>query len=270
MFSFEKIRRKLHPTPSGVIAIVALVFALTGGAFAATGGNGGGSHATALASKAKPKTKAGPRGPAGPKGATGATGAPGATGPGGPAGAAGGAGEKGTTGETGPKGEKGIQGIQGIQGNPGTNGTTGFTKTLPAGETETGTYVAYINDLNQINAKVSVAISFPIPVEGGVTSKAYYLEPGEKNSECEGTFETPEASPGVLCIYAFETTRAFLHVEPTPEQIVSAANTPYGLTGSRIKFAVEGEPNVTSQELEEHPGYIHTAGTWAVTAPTTP
>ena len=75
-----------HLTPSTAIAFVALVFAITGGAFAATGSvnnsGGGGSHGTLTASvakkKAKPKPKGGARGPAGPKGA------PGATGPAGP------------------------------------------------------------------------------------------------------------------------------------------------------------------------------------------
>ena len=102
-----------HITPATVLAFVALVFAITGGAFAATGGNSGGpSHATLTASaaksKAKSKTKAGPRGPAGPKGATGATGAAGpagATGPGGPTGPAGGTGPAGTNGSNGTNGE---------------------------------------------------------------------------------------------------------------------------------------------------------------------
>jgi hypothetical protein len=115
----QRIRK--HLTPSTFIALLALVFALTGGAFAATGSGGSaGSKATASATpvastaKAKAKTKAGPRGPAGPKGATGATGAAGATGPGGPA---------------GPAGPTGPAGGAGIQGTAGTNGTDGESVT---------------------------------------------------------------------------------------------------------------------------------------------
>lgn len=99
-----------HITPTTVMAFVALVFAITGGAFAATGG--GGSHATLTASsaKAKPKAKTGPRGPAGPAGKNGTNGAPG---------------EKGATGATGPAGPTGGTGPQGNPGNAGTNGENG-------------------------------------------------------------------------------------------------------------------------------------------------
>ena len=102
---FQAIRKHLNPTT--VVAFVALVFAMTGGAFAASGGSGGGGTgsktiasvtrgaggnpiSTTAKSKAKPKTKAGPRGPAGPAGKNGATGV---TGPAGPAGATGAKGE---------------------------------------------------------------------------------------------------------------------------------------------------------------------------------
>ena len=140
---FSRIRNRLHLTPSMAIAFVALVLALTGGAFAATPHGGGGATATAAKSKAKPKAKAGPRGPAGPAGKTGATGATGpagATGPGGAAGAkgeTGGAGVQGVQGETGatgPQGPIGDTGVQGPQGEPWTPNNT-----LPANATEKGT-----------------------------------------------------------------------------------------------------------------------------------
>ena len=82
---FRALRK--HLTPSTFIAFLALVFAVTGGAFAASGPGGGGSaKATASSTRtgsagslsprpprASPsrRAKAGPRGPAGPKGATG-------------------------------------------------------------------------------------------------------------------------------------------------------------------------------------------------------
>lgn len=121
---FSAIRR--HFSPAMVLAFVALVFAVTGGAFAATGsggGSGGGSsHATLSASVAKAKKKApskGTRGPAGPKGATGATGATGPAGPvgaTGPAGAAGGKGENGAAGGAGEKGSNGANGKSVLSG----------------------------------------------------------------------------------------------------------------------------------------------------------
>ncbi len=155
-----------HISPATALAFVALVFAITGGAFAATGG-GGSSHATltASAAKSKAKSKAGPRGPAGPKGATGATGP---TGPAGPAGATGPQGPQGNAGSNGSNGEPGKNGesVTGTElkaGNATCKGggaefTVGTTKThactgekgpegniqatLPSGKTETGVWSA--------------------------------------------------------------------------------------------------------------------------------
>jgi Collagen triple helix repeat (20 copies) len=116
-----------HATPSTFIALLALIFALTGGAFAATGGagNGGGKgnknntqNLTASAAKAKPKAKAPARGPAGPKGATGAAGPAGPAGATGPAGAAG---PGGPVGGVGPQGPTGAAGEKGANGESVTN-----------------------------------------------------------------------------------------------------------------------------------------------------
>jgi hypothetical protein len=71
---FSALRK--HLTPGTFIALIALIFAMTGGAFAASSSGGGsGAKATAsvtrgtsvaAAAKSKAKPKAGPRGPAGP------------------------------------------------------------------------------------------------------------------------------------------------------------------------------------------------------------
>lgn len=172
----QVIRR--HMSYANVTATAALVFAMTGGAYAISG-NGGSSGArpTAhVAKKATPKGKPGPRGPAGPKGATGASGAVGPVGPAGPAGAkgengaAGAAGAAGASGEevkidaasasecpeggtkfsnatgTGKacNGEEGLSGKNGAAGATGPQGPTGEPWTpngyLPSGATETGTW----------------------------------------------------------------------------------------------------------------------------------
>jgi hypothetical protein len=148
------IRRHLNPATG--IAFLALILAMTGGAFAATNG---GSHPTLTASAAKAKSgsrgKTGARGPAGPAGKTGATGAAGAPGATGPAGPQGAKGETGTPGAPGTSGEvkiepalaseclesgvgtkfsdalgngvvcNGAEGFRGEKGEPGTNGTNG-------------------------------------------------------------------------------------------------------------------------------------------------
>jgi hypothetical protein len=66
---------KARPSPSMIVAITALVFAMTGAGYAAGHLNGDGSAHQAKKKKAKAKP-----GPAGPAGANGATGAPGAAG----------------------------------------------------------------------------------------------------------------------------------------------------------------------------------------------
>jgi hypothetical protein len=220
-------RLRKHLTPSTFIAIIALVFAATGGAFAATGGSGSGSsngpsHSTLTASIAKKKpAPKGARGPAGPKGATGATGAAGPAGPAGPAGAAGAKGENGANGTNGvgtegPKGANGenvtstaIQtGIAkcaeqgGVELKVGTgtatkvcNGTTGFTETLPAGKTEKGMW-----SLEPSETFVYATISFVIPLSEAPT--VVLLKESEENVEhCPGSFLEPAADPGFLCVY---------------------------------------------------------------------
>jgi hypothetical protein len=136
----------------GVISVIALVFAMLGGAYAASDNGGGKATASAKAKK----------GPPGPRGKTGPAGPAGAAGPAGPAGLAGPKGDKGDTGPAGANGASATtESFVGAQhgctaggvvvksaspevtvcnGKNGTNGTTGFTETLPSGMTETGSW----------------------------------------------------------------------------------------------------------------------------------
>jgi hypothetical protein len=224
-----------HASPTMFVAILALVLAATGGAFAASD-NGGGApakatasatHATLVASaaKAKPKAKAGPRGPAGAKGATGATGpagAPGsagATGPGGPSGPAGGVGPQGPQGV---QGEKGTPGEKGAKGSNGINGAIHPGETLPSGASETGAWAASVPPGENHSP---AAISFPIPLAaplawsegnaGEPENQVHFINAAGKEvptagvevdpsvaGACLGSAEKPEAKPGNLCFYA--------------------------------------------------------------------
>src|ERR1700691_476551 len=213
-------RVKKHLTPPTFIALIALVFAVTGGAFAATGNGGGGApakatasvdhntvaasvaHNTVAATAAKKKTKAPARGPAGPRGATGSgrpargTGPAGGTGP---QGNPGGAGEKGANGNNGvspegtefPEGtNKGtctkkqggveFKGANTTYACNGKNGTTGFTKTLPKGDTEQGTW-SVVTDTDYLGAISGfTAISFVIPLAAALPEpNVHYLREEE-------------------------------------------------------------------------------------------
>jgi len=140
----------------GVIAVIALVFAMLGGAYAAT--NNGGGKATASAKGPRgPRGPRGKTGPTGPQGAPGLQGAAGANGKDGANGSNGSNGSAGATGATGAKGATGATGAFGSTGATGATGLSGFTTTLPSGKTETGAYRAEAGAF-------AAAISFNIPL----------------------------------------------------------------------------------------------------------
>lgn len=275
---FQKVRK--HLTPSTAIAFLALVFALTGGAFAATGhGGGSGSKATASTalataakSKAKSKTKAGPRGPAGPKGATGATGPAGATGlagatgPAGPTGPAG-TGTPGTQGPQGPQGEKGEKGEQGIQGEPGEPAQGGgYPETLPPEKTETGTWASpFENSVTELNG-IS-PISFTIPLKAPIAEgHARYITTEEQKNKtapavCPGTVEAPKAKEGFLCLYQGGTINSgggelTVNGIEAPTETSAGGAEDAGVAGAVAKIRYEGPE-----------GVVYLSGSWAVTAP---
>jgi hypothetical protein len=108
---FSALRKRIHVSPTTVIATLALVFAMTGGAYAAK------KYLITSTKQISPsvlKSLQGKAGPAGTNGAPGAQGAQGAQGPAGPGG----------TG--GAKGEKGA---------PGTNGTSATSKSFTGKKT---------------------------------------------------------------------------------------------------------------------------------------
>lgn len=199
-----------------VLAAVALIVALGGGAMAATGGSGGGSGGEATASA---------KGPRGKQGKTGKTGKTGPAGPAGPAGATGPTGAKGDAGAAGSSGTPGTSATTesfagaahgctegGVvvksaspeaivcNGKKGTDGTTGFTKVLPPGETETGTW--WFQGNGGLFQAAPISFSIPLsPVAAAETDEVIFMNPGDTNPECPGTLKDPKAAEGILCIY---------------------------------------------------------------------
>ncbi|HVT00300.1 MAG TPA: hypothetical protein VHE08_07280 [Solirubrobacterales bacterium] len=177
-----------------IVACLALVFAMAGGAFAAKGGlTKKESREVAKIAKKEAKKYAGKNGKNGTNGANGANGAKGDT---------------GARGATGPQGPAGPQGPQGVQGPQGPTGATGSPWTaggvLPSGKTETGTYAMGLN-----TAPVTYgAISFPIPLAEIPSSEVIPMppvgEPTASTENCPGTASDPSAEPGFLCVYVVE------------------------------------------------------------------
>ncbi len=225
----------------GVISVIALVFALVGGAFAANNLGGSGKGATASAKKAA-------KGPRGPKGATGPAGPAGAAGPAGPAGAKGDAGAPGAAGQAGAPGAAGKDGkgvtsasfegtnepagepceeaggvefksgspttyaCNGVDGEDGDPWTAGGT--LPPGSTEGGAWNLTQTEYTTggIATGVSTAISYGVPL-ASVAEWAFVPPPPASNPDpvhCSGTVENPQAASGWLCFYA----EALDNVEP--------------------------------------------------------
>ncbi len=288
----KRIRRHLNATSA--LAFIALIFAMTGGAFAVNDhGGGSGPKATAstaprtsVATRAKSKAKgrskgnAGPRGPAGPAGKTGATGA---QGPAGPTGPTGGTGPEGPAGKTGTSGTDG-QGVASKEVKVGEkactegggseftsatgttyacNGTTGFTATLPKDSTETGTW-SY--GVAAAEGEQIVAISFSIPLEHGV-SKTHFVNikdeeviTGELKPSivCLGSAEKPEAQPGNLCVYEnlLETNENPGELEVIFYALHSDGNRALKATGT----------NGTIMQIPRVPAGGQGYGSWAVTA----
>jgi hypothetical protein len=260
MTMFHAIRTRINATT--VLAVLALVFAMTGGAYAAK------KYLITSTKQISPSVLKQLQGKAGAAGAPGAAGVQGAQGPAGPAGPAGSGGPKGETGPAGAKGEKGATGAAGAtgaKGATGASGATGFTETLPSGKTETGTWNVTLFATIETFPTAATSISFPIPLsEGSNKAFAFDAERTQKEefgtSGCTGSAEAPTAPKGVLCVYTVGH-----------EELANATNSPaafspsgggngYGKSGAVLSGAF-------LQGTSEAPARVETHGTWAVTAP---
>ena len=213
----------------GVISVIALVFAMLGGAYAASSNDNGKATASAKAKKGPrgPKGATGPAGPAGPQGSAGANGKDGSNGANGSNGATGAAGAPGKSvattsfeGTNEPVGEPceehGGNSIEvegsGVKkytcnGADGQDGLTGFTETLPVSKTETGMWDVTATEFTR------TTFSFNIPLAEAVPAANTHLVSVEAQSKHEVPLECsdgaapdpttlhPEADSGHLCVF---------------------------------------------------------------------
>jgi hypothetical protein len=243
---FSALGKRIHVTPATVIASLALVFAMTGGAYAAS------KYLITSTKQISPKVL---------KSLKGAKGANGTNGTNGPAGAAG-AGSAGAAGPAGPQGPAGNAGTNGTNGTNGEKGKEGSPwtadGTLPKGKTETGawSYVSY--ETTSLTSHVLAPISFPIPLTAELgETEVHYLGQTGNGTTCLGTVEKPTAEPGNLCVY----TKQVSGVIGVDTEIFSDSFVPKialghagaGTSGAVIIFHVEKE--------ETGSGW----GSWAVT-----
>ena len=277
MFSY--VRR--HVSFVNIVAVIALVFAMTGGALAAK------KYLITSTSQIKPSVLKSLQGKAGPAGAAGLQGPAGAAGPQGPPGSNGTNGENGANGTPGSSGPKGATGKPGAEGEPGPKGPTGpagttgpagatgpegvcskANCTLPSGVTETGVWSVAQYNLPKSKIAPFVAISFPVRLAEASPEKHAFFFNAEETEEidegtlispsgCKGTLAEPQAPKGILCVYTesqnnLGTAKFSLFGAPS----LSTGGAQYSKNGAYLFFETTAEP----AQLEEW-------GVWAVTAP---
>ncbi|MBS1893718.1 MAG: collagen-like protein [Actinobacteria bacterium] len=211
-----------------IVAIVALIAALGGGAYAASGGLTGKQKnevkaiAKQFAGKPGAEGKQGPVGPAGQTGpagskgdagSNGANGSPGAPGTAGGAGAAGKSVEARTiaTGEPTQCEEMGGAEYE-VEGSGeaaeicnGGEGSPWAVGGLPKGATETGSW-AFTG--SAADGGVFAPISFSVPLRAAITETSKVHVVTGATTECPGSVTNPKALEGNLCVYIGEVEGA--------------------------------------------------------------
>ncbi len=264
--TFRALRRRMHVSPATVIASFALVFAMSGGAFAA------GRYLITSTKQISPKVL---KALAGKNGANGAPGIRGLQGPAGAAGASGLAGKEGSAGANGAAGtsvtstalaannanckaggsefkagSSTTYACNGEKGAAGKNGTFG-SEPLPQGQTLRGEYgatgfaeAAYPEPGFGL-AQTGVSFAVPVPgVHGGPSLEVHIIKKEESPpSGCTGSLLEPGAAEGNLCIFA--------------ESEINTPSLP-NVNSSAIGFTITG--------LSAGKGVVGIDGTWAVTA----
>lgn len=277
---FSSLRKRL--TFANVAMVLVLVFAMSGGAYAAkkylitSTKQISPSVLKALAGK---PGHAGPAGSAGPVGAQGPAGTPGAKGE---TGAAGKDGAAGKEGPTGPKGTTGATGPKGATGEPWPAGGT-----LPPGATETGTFAF---EPGGGNLNVNVLISFPIPLAAplggaevhliGASGQEIVLDEETfaieevKPTKCgsalspAGTVANPAAAAGNLCVYITKTNPASAETEAMASNLIVSPATTCEVGECTPALGGPGAgTSVAGVRMSFGDSFKEIYGTWAVSGP---
>jgi hypothetical protein len=207
----SKVHRQLG-TAGFVIAIVALIAALGGGAYAASGGFSGKQKKEIRNIAKQEARKVAVPGPQGSAGTPGAQGLPGAQGSNGTDGADGTDGTDGTDGEsvsiiplapdngTGECEDGGAKFINGTGEGFACNGKNGVS----AEGTATGAWESQgENGFVLLDTFVVSTISFPSPLATAPTETILIDEDATEDEKlkCPGEIFEPKATPGILCLY---------------------------------------------------------------------
>ncbi len=266
---FSAIRKRF--AYANVAMTLALVFAMTGGAY------GAGHYLITSTKQISPKVL---------KALKGANGKNGVAGTAGPAGATGAAGAVGAKGENGTNGGQGIQGPAGPTGPQGPEGS--FDTTLPKGKTLKGDWsLLGFEQAGGTEGLVASSVSFGIPLAAApepiYVTKADWAEEeleinGVKVKEkdpagCTGTVGSPGAADGKLCIFVYEEEGMVTHgVEEQQAGVEICANGGkesmlYCALGASGSYEPSADPfGFSVVGVAKERDLVNASGTWAVTA----
>jgi len=245
------VRKRL--TWANIAMTLALVFAMSGGAYAA------GKYLITSTKQISPKVLKSLVGKAGKTGANGAPGAAGPAGPTGPPGPQGPAGAKGETGAQGVPGPEGKEGKEGPEGKEGAEGTFGGQK-LPSGKTLKGQWAASgygeggLTEGDPGFALTAVTYSLPVELASEIGEEVAHYIPinGNTPSGCIGNVNEPGADPGNLCVFAnaeanVESARLPLQGEPTHNALIQTGFQIISFTAAKGSIFLDGSWAVTAK-----------------------
>jgi hypothetical protein len=219
------MRRRL--SYANVAATLALVFSMSGGALAA-------KHYLINSTKEiNPKVLGKLKGNIGPRGLSGQQGPQGL---------------QGAQGPQGPPGALGPQGAPGAKGEPGQSALT----PLQSGQTERGVIgmATVVGDMeSEASAFDSAFASLPIPAPVAIDNFHVFVAGVTDKGACTGSYASPTAPGGYVCIYVNFIIQATGLVGFVP----GAESTPYG-----FGLAWDAAGKGTSSDVQ---------GDWAYTAP---
>jgi hypothetical protein len=271
----SRIREQLGPA-GFVIAVIALIAALGGGAYAASGG---------LTGKQKKEVKTIAQTEAKKAAIPGPPGSPGSPGPAGSAGAKGDTGSQGNPGAPGTNGTNGKDGTSVVSspeptgsgncaGLGGSKFVTGATTTfacngkngggtLGSGEMVTGTW--WFQGIPGAAEQYS-PVSFPARLssaDAAVIKKANFSSEAGFSAECNGSLNEPKAEPGALCFYLNKE-------EPGEMKVPLELPFVFAPDSDLFEETIEASGIGTTGVLLYHEALTATqyyGGTYAVTAP---
>jgi hypothetical protein len=108
-------------------------------------------------------------------------------------------GARGTLGPTGAIGPQGVEGPEGHKGGRGEKGEPGFSalSQLPSGKTESGE-LSLSAPASAIGEALATTITFSIPLTAPITEKVEFTKVGTPGTNCLGV---GSAAKGYLCVY---------------------------------------------------------------------